>query len=301
MFQWLRKMLKKDEWGVEAFHDEVGSPRFRVRGRNGEIVLSSEAYSSAQARDESLDRLLRVRLVRIVAPLAALLLLAASSWAGWSAPVHVTTPWVEPNHIDPQAPLPVIAEQMVHAASFSIPAAPPGATQVRTTLQRSRWRMDYQTQNLASEPVTIGVEGHYVSLISHGTVRSFIYGSGQVGGVTPSGDLLGPWSAWYARAMTVGTGGAGVSFVAPPGAVLSGSVFQEYDYTVLPGGGAIDLHPIELFSRTRNGQHVMTICSQGGYSWTWSTPPSWQGTHSPVPYTGQTWCQAEFTVEWYVP
>lgn len=50
------------KWNVEKF-DSADGPRFRIKGLNGEIVATSEAYSSVQARDESAQKLTRVRLV----------------------------------------------------------------------------------------------------------------------------------------------------------------------------------------------------------------------------------------------
>lgn len=62
MLSWLCKILKRDEWLVEDFDSKDG-PRWRIRARNGEVVATSEAYSSKYERDESVRRLVSVRLV----------------------------------------------------------------------------------------------------------------------------------------------------------------------------------------------------------------------------------------------
>lgn len=52
-----KKVAKRAEFFIETFVDEDGAPRWRLKARNNEIVLSSEAYSSDQARDDSINAL----------------------------------------------------------------------------------------------------------------------------------------------------------------------------------------------------------------------------------------------------
>lgn len=54
--------LWRDKWRVECF-DGADGPRWRIRAGNGEIIATSEAYSSKEARDKTAERITKVRLV----------------------------------------------------------------------------------------------------------------------------------------------------------------------------------------------------------------------------------------------
>ncbi len=61
MFAWLFGK-KRETWDVVPFDSNDG-PRWRiVSPGNGEIIATSEAYSSAYKRDQTMEKLTRVKL-----------------------------------------------------------------------------------------------------------------------------------------------------------------------------------------------------------------------------------------------
>lgn len=68
MINYIRSMFgrRKSPYRIEPFMDVLGRPRWRIVHDNGEILASSEDYTSAQKRDQTIENLSEWHGIRIV-------------------------------------------------------------------------------------------------------------------------------------------------------------------------------------------------------------------------------------------
>ncbi len=56
----MAKKSRPSRPGIERFDDRAGCPRFRLVARNGAVLMTSEAYDTAQGRDKGVRSVVRV-------------------------------------------------------------------------------------------------------------------------------------------------------------------------------------------------------------------------------------------------
>lgn len=230
--------------------------------------------------------------------LLAIVLLSSSAFAQtiWHGAQPVNTGWFTPNGWG-CTPLVNEPEQWSQRADVSLP--PDGADVVRIVVQEVRYRANLEVTNLATQPVTYSIAGLYRFWVGH---RPGLYRGGPtMGAVFLRGhgfDQSAAASAYVIQAF----GGSSSALTR----TLAGGASETIPYERVYGSPSNPLntftmtlaaHP-EFYQPTRRGAHALWTTAEGDFTWTWTTPSNWTGTHSPLVYSMQREVQATYTVEY---
>lgn len=214
----------------------------------------------------------------------------------WHGTQTVNTGWFTPNG---WGCTPLVNEPELWSPRADVPLPPEGADVVRVVMQEVRYRANLEVTNLAPQPVTYSIAGLYRFWVGH---RPGLYRGGPTMGATFLRGHGFDQSAATAAYVIQATGGSSTGLTR----TIDGGASESIPYERVYGSPdsplntfifVLSAHP-EFYQPTRRGAHALWTTAEGDFTWTWTNPPGWTGTHSPLTYSMQREVQARYTIEY---